>query len=111
MQSGALIEDPDLILELMLSNRLCITAPSSGGPSTWEPRDEKILELIPNKGNYYLQRLSRFIRLTATTVPIIVVYTKFDLVSSVDRDGVGKGKEGKEFTELPREITRTNMVK
>jgi hypothetical protein len=92
MQSGALIEGPS-ILEFMLSNRLCITAPSSGGP-TWETWDEKILELIPNKGNIYKSH-STFIRFTTTTVPIIVVYTKFDLVSSVDREG----EEGEEFTE------------
>ena len=59
MQSGALIKDPSSILEFMLSNRLCITAPSSGGP-TWEAWDEKILELIPNKGNYYLQTTFHF---------------------------------------------------
>jgi hypothetical protein len=97
MQSGALIEDPGSTLEFMLSNRLCITTPSSGGP-TWETWDEKILELIPNKGNIYKSH-STFIRLTTTAVPIIVVYTKFDLVSSVDRAGVGKGEESEEFTE------------
>ena len=42
---------------------------------------------------------SSFIRLTATTVPIIVVYTKFDLVGSLDKSGVGKSEEGKAFTE------------
>ena len=59
MQSGAVIEDPGSILESMLSYRLCITAPSSGGP-TLEPWDEKIFELIPNKGNYYPQTTFQF---------------------------------------------------
>ncbi|KAF8685412.1 hypothetical protein AX14_004000 [Amanita brunnescens Koide BX004] len=59
---------------------LCITAPASGGP-TLETWDEKIFELNTNE------------------VPIIVVYTKFDLVGSLSKNGVGKSEEAKTVTE------------
>ena len=53
MQSGAPIADVEAILEFMQSNRLCITAPASGG-TTLESWDEQILELNKNEGNHYL---------------------------------------------------------
>ena len=62
--------------QLMLFDRLCITAPYTGGP-IFQAWDEKIFRFNRSKGNN-LRSLSPFL-LIVVTVPIIVVYTKFDL--------------------------------
>ncbi len=75
----------------MLFDRLCITAPYVGGP-IFQAWDEKIFKLNQRKGNY-LRSLSRFL-LIVITVPIIVVYTKFDLFMA-NNQRRGKGNTGK----------------
>ena len=61
---------------IMFFDRLCITAPYVGGP-TFQAWEENIFRLTQRKGSY-LRSLSRLL-LIVITVPIIVVYTKFDL--------------------------------
>jgi len=75
----------------MLFDRLCITAPYVGGP-IFQAWDEKIFRLNQRKGDY-LRSLSRFL-LIVITVPIIVVYTKFDLFMA-NNQRRGKGNTGK----------------
>ncbi len=74
-----------------MSNRLCITAPFSRG-RIFETGEEKIFKLNRNKGNKYPQSPPNF-ALTVTTVPIIVVFTKFDLfIAALSRRSRGKEK-------------------
>ncbi|KAF8690274.1 hypothetical protein AX14_003036 [Amanita brunnescens Koide BX004] len=70
---------------------LCITAPHAGG-SMFQPWDEKIFHLNQRKGNY--PRRCPASGLTMTIVPIIVVYTKFDLI--IPTRSKGKARSRKE---------------
>jgi len=69
---------------------LCITAPFSRG-RIFETGEEKIFKLNRNKGAKCPQSLPNA-ALTVTTVPIIVVFTKFDLfIASLS--GRSRGEE------------------
>ncbi|KAF8329944.1 hypothetical protein F5887DRAFT_1163193 [Amanita rubescens] len=69
---------------------LCITAPFSGG-RIFETGEENIFKLNRNKGAKCPQSLPNAV-LTVTTVPIIVVFTKFDLfIASLS--GRSRGEE------------------
>ena len=81
-----------------LSNRLCITAPFSRG-RIFETGEEKIFKLNRNKGTKYPQS-SPSAALIVTTVPIIVVFTKFDLfLAGLSRRSRGKEKISMDLAE------------
>ena len=84
----------------MLFDRLCITAPYTGGP-IFQAWDEKIFRFNRRKGNN-LRSLSPFL-LIVVTVPIIVVYTKFDLFMASNQRKckgiIGKGGSSLESAE------------
>ena len=75
----------------MLFDRLCITSPYVGGP-IFQAWDEKIFRLNQRRGSY-LRSLFRSL-LIVITVPIIVVYTKFDLYMA-NNQRKGQGSTGK----------------
>lgn len=78
----------------MLSHRLCITVPSSGG-RLLEEGDEKIISWNQSKGNYLSMSINT--RLMTAIVPIIVVFTKFDLfMTGLDEE---KEKTSQELAE------------
>ena len=72
----------------------------------FQPGDEKIFHLNPHKGNY--QRLFLSSWLTITIVPIIVVYTKVDLVlptvskARVSAESYFKERWGQSFETLTK---------
>ena len=83
----------------MMIKRLCITAPFSRG-RIFETGEEKIFKLNRNKGNYL--QLNPYFNswIINATVPIIVVFTKFDLfVASLSRRSAGRGKISLEVAE------------
>ena len=98
-QFGAHIVDASGIsMPFMMLNRLCIATPSTRG-RILEAGEENLLKLNRNKGNY-LQSAHPNSGLTMSTVPIIAVFTKFDLfVASLAKRSKEKGEINVEFAE------------
>ena len=92
MQFGALIDHASRLFRFMSFYRLCIPASYSGG-RVFETGEEKIFKLNRNKGNYLQWNPYSNSWIINATVPIIVVFTKFDLfVASLSRRSAGRGK-------------------
>ena len=90
-QFGVLVSGASII-SIYDDKRLCITAPFSRG-RIFETGEEKIFKLNRNKGNYLQWNPYSNSWLIVITVPIIVVFTKFDLfVASLSRRSAGRGK-------------------
>jgi hypothetical protein len=95
MQFGVFKDDANWSFQSMLLDRLCVTASYVGGP-IFQAWDKKIFRLNQRKGNY-LQSLSRIL-LIVMTVPIIIVYTKYDLFMA-NNQRTGKGDDSLEVAE------------
>ena len=97
-QFGELVDDVSVISMQFMLNRLCIPAPLSRG-QIFETGEEMIFKLNRNKGNY-LQCKPANSGLTMSTVPIIIVFTKFDLfVAQLNMQRGGKDKISLESAE------------
>lgn len=119
MQFGAVIHYAIGPIKFMLFKRLCIPVPFAGG-SLYDIWDEKIVQFNKGEGNY-LQSFSSLCT-NVTTVPIIVLYTKLDLLMArarMNKSGMGQSdsmqesaeknfrdKQGPEFEQLARSEER-----